>query len=122
MSDPKNTHHAIDYIELSVTDMEQAKRFYSTAFGWKLTEYGPAYTGIQRMSGEGESGGLALAESVTRGGALVILFSDTLEETLEQVKAAGGQIVKEIFNFPGGRRFQFLDPSGNELAAWGHSN
>lgn len=110
------THHSINYIEFSVTDIEKAKAFYSSAFGWKFTDYGPGYAGIQKENGE--AGGLCLEEKVSTGGPLVILYSSQLEESFKQVKAAGGRITKEPFDFPGGSRFQFLDPSGNELGVW----
>jgi predicted enzyme related to lactoylglutathione lyase len=110
------THHAIDYIELSVTDLDAARRFYGAAFGWQFNDYGPGYAGIQ--GADGEVGGLALAPKVTAGGPLVILYSDDLEATVGAVREAGGSIVKEPFAFPGGRRFHFADPAGNELAVW----
>jgi uncharacterized protein len=114
------THHAIDYIELCVTDLAAAKRFYAAAFGWSFNDYGPSYAGIVTQGREGEAGGLRLVEDeVARGGPLVILYSDALEASCAAVEAAGGRIVAPIFEFPGGRRFQFLDPSGNELAVWG---
>ena len=116
MTDDAHVHHGIDYIEFSVTDMAKAKQFYGTAFGWQFTDYGPEYCGIQR--GDGEAGGFALAEQVTGGGPLVILYSRDLEDTLARVRDAGGRISEEIFAFPGGRRFHFADPSGNELAVW----
>jgi predicted enzyme related to lactoylglutathione lyase len=109
-----HTHHAIDYIEITVTDMDAAKAFYTSAFGWSLTDYGPSYAGIQ---GDGrEQGGLRLESA----GAppLAILYSEDLEATLEAVGAAGGTIVRPIESFPGGRRFHFRDPAGNELAVW----
>ncbi|WP_435738301.1 VOC family protein [Cellulosimicrobium sp. PMB13] len=113
----------IDYVEISVTDMRAAQDFYGAAFGWTFTSYGDEYAGI-RTAAESESegdeaGGLLLAESVTRGGPLVLLFSDDLDHTLDQVKAAGGTVVNGPYEFPGGRRFHFLDPSGNELGVWG---
>ncbi|MBX2812930.1 MAG: VOC family protein [Myxococcales bacterium] len=110
-------HHHIDYIELSVTNLAEAKRFYGAAFGWTFKDYGPEYVGIQSSQG-GEMGGFALVEKITRGGPLVVLYSDTLEASLEAVKGARGDIVLEPFSFPGGHRFHFLDPSGNELAVW----
>jgi len=110
-------HHTINYIEFSVTDMAEAKRFYTEAFGWSFNDYGPDYAGIRKDDG-GEVGGLRLMEEVTRGGPLVILYSNDLEATLESVRKAGGEIVVEPFEFPGGRRFHFTDPSGNELAVW----
>jgi pimeloyl-ACP methyl ester carboxylesterase/predicted enzyme related to lactoylglutathione lyase len=118
MSHPSHIHHAIDYIELAVTDMAEARRFYAAAFGWEFNEYGPEYTGIKKKQGEGEVGGMRLESEVTTGGPLVILYSAELDASFEQVKEAGGRITKEPFSFPGGRRFQFLDPSGNELAVW----
>jgi predicted enzyme related to lactoylglutathione lyase len=117
MSDDQHEHHEIDYIEISVTDMEAAQRFYAAAFGWEFTNYGPGYAGIRRRRG-GESGGLSLEAAVVTGGPLVILYSAALEETLARVLAAGGALTQEIFSFPGGRRFHFKDPSGNALAVW----
>ncbi len=111
-----HVHHAIDYIELAVTDMAQSKRFYGEAFGWKYNEYGPDYAGIQ---GEGrEQGGFRVDTEVRSGGPLVVLYSANLDATLAKVRGAGGRIVKEPTAFPGGRRFHFADPSGNELAVW----
>jgi predicted enzyme related to lactoylglutathione lyase len=108
-----HTHHAIDYIEITVTDMDAAKAFYTSAFGWSLNDYGPEYAGIQ---GEGaEQGGLRLDSAAP---PLVILYSEDLEATLDAVTSAGGTIAKPIESFPGGRRFHFNDPAGNELAVW----
>lgn len=117
MANEQLPHHEIHYIEIVVTDMAEAKRFYQSAFGWKFTDYGPDYAGIQK-SGGSESGGLRLGTEVTTGGPLVILYSNDLEATLASVAEVGGQIVQDPFEFPGGRRFHFLDPSGNELAVW----
>ncbi|MBX3231471.1 MAG: VOC family protein [Labilithrix sp.] len=117
MSEPAaHTHHAIDYIEITVTDVAAAKQFYGEAFGWTFNDYGPGYAGIRGETRE--QGGLAQGEKPARGGPLVVLFSRDLDATLTAVKSAGGAIVKEPFAFPGGRRFQFTDPSGNELAVW----
>ena len=110
-------HHAIDYIEFTVRDLAEAKGFFAAAFGWAFNDYGPEYAGIQAPDGDGEVGGLRPGEPAP-GGPLVILYSDDLEATLDAVKAAGGRIVTEPFSFPGGRRFHFQDPSGNELAVW----
>lgn len=113
----RQQHHTIDYFELAATDLAEAKRFYSEAFGWAFNDYGPEYTGIQATGG-GEVGGIRQDGSVQRGGPLVILYSLDLTASMAGVKAAGGEIVKEIFSFPGGRRFHFTDPAGNELAVW----
>lgn len=109
-------HHSIDYVEIDVTDLEAAKAFYARAFGWSFNDYGPTYAGIKKDGGE--AGGLRLVDTVQPGGPLVIVYSTTLEDSLASVRAAGGTINKEIFTFPGGRRFEFTDPSGNALAVW----
>jgi predicted enzyme related to lactoylglutathione lyase len=120
MSHPQHTHHAIDYVEFTVINMREAKRFYAEAFGWQFTDYGPEYAGIRKA--DGEAGGLRLGSEVSRGGPLVILYSADLTATLAAVQAAGGRITTEPFAFPGGRRFHFEDPSGNELAVWGEAS
>ena len=114
--DSAHTHHAIDYIEIAVTDIDVAGAFYSSAFGWSLVAYGPDYAGIQ---GDGkEVGGLRRDSEVRAGGPLVILYSEDLERSVTAVGEAGGTIVAPIYTFPGGRRFHFADPAGNELAVW----
>ncbi len=118
MANP-GVHHAIDYLELSVTDMEEATAFYGAAFGWSFNAYGPGYTGfVDHARGEREAGGLRLVDAVTTGGPLVVLYSTDLEASEAAVRAAGGVITKPIFTFPGGRRFELRDPSGNALAVW----
>jgi hypothetical protein len=111
-----STHHAIDYVEFTVRDLAAAKRFYSTAFGWQFNDYGPQYAGIKGAAGE--VGGLHQSDEARTGGPLVILYSRDLEASVAAVRAAGGRIVREPFVFPGGRRFQFTDLSGNELGVW----
>ena len=112
-------HHTIDYIELAVVDLSEAKRFYGAAFGWTFNDYGPEYAGIRRVGG-GEVGGMRQDSNVQRGGTLVVLYSDDIEASVRAVQDAGGLIVKEPFEFPGGRRFHFADPAGNELAVWSY--
>lgn len=116
MANSNHTHHSIDYIEFTVTDLAKAKAFYGAAFGWKFNDYGPDYAGIQKD--KGEAGGMRQAAKVTTGGPLVILFSEDLEKSVKQVTDAGGKVTTPPFAFPGGRRFHFKDPSGNELAVW----
>ena len=111
-----STHHTIDYVELTVRDLAAAKRFYTTAFGWQFNDYGPEYAGIKGAAGE--VGGLHQSSEARTGGPLVILYSQDLEQSVAAVRSAGGTIVREPFEFPGGRRFQFTDPSGNELGVW----
>ncbi|MBU8900097.1 VOC family protein [Corallococcus sp. H22C18031201] len=108
-------HHRIDYIEFNVTDLAATKRFYSTVFGWSFEDYGPAYSAFN----DGRlSGGFTTDGAVTPGGPLIVLYSRDLEATLDRVRKAGGVITKNIFSFPGGRRFEFTDPSGHRLAVW----
>ncbi len=111
------THHTIDYIEINVADVAEAKRFFAEAFGWEFNDYGPDYAGIK--GGSGEVGGLRKMDQVVTGGPLVVLYSEDLPASLAAVEAAGGRIVADIFEFPGGRRFEFVDTSGNRMAVWG---
>ena len=105
----------VDYIELSVTSVSAAKQFYGAAFGWRFEDYGPDYASFA----DGRlNGGFATADSVRTGGPLIVIFAVDLEATEKRVVAAGGKIVRPTFSFPGGRRFHFTDPSGNELAVW----
>ncbi len=105
----------VGYIEFPATDIAATKDFYTRVFGWKFTDYGPGYSSFD----DGRlGGGFVKADKITRGGALVVIYAADLEGIEAQVRAAGGTIVKEIFAFPGGRRFHFTDPGGNELAVW----
>ncbi|GID30739.1 VOC family protein [Paractinoplanes brasiliensis] len=111
-------HHTINYVEITVGDLAEAKRFYAEAFGWQFNDYGPAYAGIRGPDGDGEAGGLRHGEPVGVGGPLVLLYSTDLDASVEAVRAAGGRVVEGPYSFPGGRRFHFADPSGNELGVW----
>ena len=121
-----HTHHAFDYIEITVADLAAAQRFYGEAFGWTFNAYGPGYAGI--VVGGREAGGLAVAEtpsSTTSSSSatsttapLIILYSNDLDATLTAIETAGGTITTAPYAFPGGRRFHFADPSGNTMAVW----
>lgn len=105
----------IDYIEFPSTSIEKTKAFYRDVFGWSFTDYGPDYTSFQ----DGRlAGGFRAAATASRGGPLVVLYAVDLAQAESRVRAAGGTIVKDTFEFPGGRRFHFTDPGGNELAVW----
>ena len=111
----------IDYIEFPATDIEATKRFYMEVFGWKFQDYGPDYTSF--LDGRLAGGFNTAAQVTSHGdgktrGPLIVLYASSLEDTYAKVKAAGGKIVTETFGFPGGRRFHFADPNGNELAVW----
>lgn len=113
-----STHHAISYIELGVTDLAATRAFYESAFGWEFNDYGPTYSGIKAPDGDGEVGGLDGGAPPSAGGPLVLLFSEDLDASVEAVRGAGGTIAAEPYAFPGGRRFEFLDPSGNRLGVF----
>jgi uncharacterized protein len=105
----------IDYIEFPAADIARTRAFYTAVFGWKFTDYGSDYTSFE----DGRiAGGFAKVDTVVRGGPLVVMYAADLSAIETAVKAAGGKIVKETFSFPGGRRFQFTDPNGNELSVW----
>jgi predicted enzyme related to lactoylglutathione lyase len=115
MTENSANDRRIDYIELEVTDVGAAKRFYGDVFGWSFTDWGSDYASFDdgRMTG-----GFSKSATVKPGGPLVIMYAADLEGALTRVKAAGGRLVVEPFAFPGGRRFHFADPSGNVLAVW----
>lgn len=115
MSDAEQKTIRIDYVELPIVDLEAAKRFYGGAFGWTFVDYGPEYVAFETGH---LSGGFAKVDETSKGGPLVILFAHDLEGVRDRAVENGAEIAKEIFSFPGGRRFHFLDPSGNELAVW----
>jgi hypothetical protein len=114
----KNEHEKINYVEYPASDLQAVKDFFGAAFGWSFTDYGPDYTAFLN---EGLDGGFFKSDlhaSTAAGSALVVLYSRDLEQTQAKVEAAGGTIVKPTFAFPGGRRFHFADPCGNEFAVW----
>ncbi|NGN97541.1 VOC family protein [Grimontia sp. S25] len=113
-----NQHGKLNYVEFPARDLLATKSFFSEAFGWTFTDYGPDYTAF---SDQGLDGGFFRAEmcsETSNGGALLVFYSESLEQTEINVKQTGGKIVKPIFDFPGGRRFHFTEPSGNEFAVW----
>ncbi|MDG9791208.1 VOC family protein [Brucella anthropi] len=105
----------LDYLEMPAANgsLDATKSFYARAFGWSFTDYGPTYSAFS----EGLDGGFD-ADGQATAKPLPVLFAARLESALEAVTEAGGTIVKPIFSFPGGRRFHFTDPAGNELAVW----
>lgn len=111
-------HHTLNYVEHPARDLSATKAFFSAAFGWTFTDYGPDYTAF---SDQGLDGGFFHADqcaTTASGSALLVFYSEALEQTEAAVTQAGGTIVKPIFAFPGGRRFHFTEPSGNEFAVW----
>ncbi|MFK7745667.1 MAG: VOC family protein [Roseobacter sp.] len=113
---PETVSVTLDYIEFSSPELEATETFFAESFGWSFINYGPDYRDIQNA---GLGGGI---ERAPLRAPLPVLKTDNLEAMLERVRAAGGQITKEIFDFPGGRRFQFLEPGGTEMAVWTENN
>jgi predicted enzyme related to lactoylglutathione lyase len=112
---PAEQDRRVDYIEFPATNIAETKKFYSEVFGWEFTDYGPTYTSF--VDGK-LAGGFTTDTPMTRGGALVVLFALELQAVKAKILVQGGKIVRETFEFPGGRRFHFTDPNGNELAVW----
>jgi len=106
--------YKIDYLELTSGNLAESSRFFATAFGWNRIDYGPGYSGV---ADAGIDVGVAQAEKALNP-LLPVIRTQDLEAARAQVVAAGGTITTEPFDFPGGRRFHFREPGGNELAVW----
>ncbi|MGJ8561146.1 MAG: VOC family protein [Litorimonas sp.] len=112
-----NLHHGFNYIELPSTDNVAMKEFYGEAFGWTFEDWGLTYVAIHGASIDGGFDQDS-ARKPSDQGVLVILYSDDLEASEASIRSLGGKISVSAYDFPGGRRFHFKDPSGNELAIW----
>jgi predicted enzyme related to lactoylglutathione lyase len=113
-----NQHEKIDYLEFPSRDLEITKSFFIKVFNWSFTDYGPGYSSFE---GAGIAGGFFKSDlqcSTETGSVLVVFYSEKLEDTLRKVQDAQGTMVRPTFEFPGGRRFHFADPNGNEYAVW----
>lgn len=112
-------HEKIDYVEFATPDIPKTKAFFHQAFGWSFRDFGDEYSDFD--NGTGLAGGFYKADQVSKsanGSALIVFFSEDIEATQTKIEAAGGKIVKPLFPFPGGRRFHFEEPCGNEFAVW----
>lgn len=114
----KSLLNTVDYLEIPSRNLAATKRFFAALFGWNFTDYGPDYASFDdgRMTG-----GFFKSEKtapVDAGGTLIVFYHDTLEEMKAQVIVFGGRITRDIFEFPGGRRFHFVDPGEGEFAIW----
>lgn len=111
-------HEKLNYVEYPARDLAATRRYFQRAFGWSFEDYGPDYAAF---ADEGLDGGFYRADMAARtgdGSALLVFYSADLEATLAKVVEAGGEVVQPVFAFPGGRRFHFTEPSGNEFAVW----
>lgn len=116
----KIIHKSVNYLEFAARDMAATKAFFSTVFAWSFVDYGPEYMAFTQPE-KGIEGGFYQADvaaSQANGAPLVVFYSAVLEQTLQEIEQAGGLISQAIFDFPGGRRFHFTEPSGNEFAVW----
>ena len=117
-----NQHEKINYVEFPAKDIEATKTFFNTVFGWSFADYGPEYTAFSNQGLDGGFYQSDLTVSTENGSALIVFYSNDLEKTQAKILNAGGSIIKPIFSFPGGRRFHFGDPNGNEYAVWSDIN
>lgn len=113
-------HEKLNYLEFAAKDLPATKAFFTTVFGWSFTDFGPQYTAFDNQGLEGGFYQADLCSNSDLGGALTVFFSDDIHATEQKIVDAGGVIIKPIFDFPGGRRFHFKEPSGNEFAVWAH--
>lgn len=105
----------INYVEFKTKSLERIKEFYSKSFNWTFTDYGPTYASF---SESGLAGGFEQSDTEIVNGALIVIYHKNLELIKNKIIESKGIISKDIFSFPGGRRFHFIDPAGNELAVW----
>ena len=111
-------HEKLNYVELPASNLSATKAFFTNVFNWQFTDYGPDYTSF---NGQGLDGGFfnaPLKSLSAQGAALLVFYSDNIHATHDKIIQYGGVISKPIFEFPGGCRFHFLEPSGNEFAVW----
>jgi len=113
-----NQHEKINYIELPAADFKAIKHFFSSVFGWQFTDYGSDYMAFENAGLAGGFYQSTHSSTTQNGAALVVFYSVDLTASYQKILQHGGIIEKEIFEFPGGRRFHFLDPCGNEYAVW----
>ncbi len=111
-------HEKLNYVEFPCQDLVATKSFFEVVFNWTFVDYGPEYSAFSNQGLDGGFFKAATFSSTDNGAALLVFYSKDIESTLAKVQSAGGEILKPIFEFPGGRRFHFAEPSGNEFAVW----
>ncbi|TKB44639.1 VOC family protein [Thalassotalea mangrovi] len=113
-----SNHEKINYLEFPASDLGKVRAFYEQVFSWQFTEYGDTYLAFNDGVIDGGFYQADTQSTQQSGGVLVVLYSTNIGETEQKIVAAGGKISTPVFDFPGGRRFHFKDPNGNELAVW----
>ncbi len=111
-------HEKINYVEFPANNLPATKVFFSQVFDWHFEDFGESYTAFSNQGIDGGFFQSTLHASTQTGSALLVFYSNDLKATQDKIERAGGAIVKPIFPFPGGRRFHFTEPSGNEFAVW----
>ena len=111
-------HEKLNYVEFPASDLDGTKAFFSNVFGWTFLDYGPEYSAFSDQGLDGGFYASDMKSNTANGAALLVFFTEDIDTTLEKIMQAGGCIIKPIFEFPGGRRFHFTEPSGNEFAVW----
>lgn len=114
-------HEKLNYVEFPAKNLAQTKAFFSAVFGWEFVDYGQEYTAF---SNQGLDGGFFQSEQTAltaNGSPLLVFYSEDIHKTLAKVTQHGGKVIQDIFDFPGGCRFHFTEPSGNEFAVWAKS-
>jgi len=111
-------HETLNYVEFAAADLTQTKQFFEEVFGWEFTDYGEDYTAFSDQELDGGFYRADMHTDASKGGALLVFYSEDIHSTLAKIKAHGGTIIQDIFDFPGGCRFHFTEPSGNEFAVW----
>ncbi|MCW4453234.1 VOC family protein [Flavobacterium sp. MXW15] len=111
-----NRERRIDYVEFASRDPAASRAFFEQVFGWRFQDYGPDYTAFD--DGRLQGGFFRGEPAAARGAPLLVLYAGELEPVQRAVAGHGGQVVKPAFSFPGGSRFHFAEPGGNELAVW----
>jgi len=113
-----NHHEKLNYVEFASTDLSSTKSFFESVFQWKFVDYGPEYSSFSQQGLDGGFYHSSVTEIASNGAPLLVFYSANIEATQAKVEAAGGRINKPLFSFPGGRRFHFIEPGGNEFAVW----
>ncbi|KAA3651413.1 MAG: VOC family protein [Proteobacteria bacterium] len=111
-------HESINYLEFASQDLTETKSFFKAVFGWSFTDYGPEYTAFSLDQLDGGFYAAKQVKTADAGAPLTVFYSADIAETRQKIRNAGGRITRDIFEFPGGRRFHFKEPGGNEMAVW----
>lgn len=113
-----NQHEKINYVEFPSRNLALTKAFFEQVFAWEFQDYGPNYCAFDNQGIEGGFYADDKVATTALGSALIVFYSQDLLATQNKIVEAKGEIIKPIFEFPGGRRFHFTEPSGNEFAVW----